>query len=279
MRKFLLIFFTILLSCNISAQFKSKDFKHIMKSNSIYEIEAFLKDAHKDDPRRGTLKKKLLKMIREYIKEAHPADPRVKELQHKITLLESKGTTKITFEEMTKEIKRKKIAEYLAKLQAKQKLDLSAKVMTGKEDVEVEDKSNKIYGGTKQRDIFSRRASSASSVGMSDEETEAEFNLLMNAEEKNDGETVQLLNKLFENDESTKETIVVIKNNSDCNIVVKIEGTNGLQYKLPIPAKSENSKVINKGDYIFSSRVCGFMYSSQKTVNKSLMISLDTPSS
>ena len=86
--------------------------------------------------------------------------------------------------------------------------------------------------------------------------------------------TVKLLNSLFDNDPNSKECIIMITNNSDCNIIVRIDGVGDTKYKLPVPAGKENSLVVAKGDYLLTSLVCGSQYASQKTIQKPLMVTL-----
>ncbi|PIE50435.1 MAG: hypothetical protein CSA38_03265 [Flavobacteriales bacterium] len=308
MRKILFVLFGLCF-LSTSAQFKRKNYKHIMESKSIYEIDAFLRDAHEDDPRRGILKKRVIKLMKEYIKNAHPADPRVKDFKDKIAILNKKASTKITFEEMSARIKKKKIEEYKAKLKARiqagqqnqgfaqnQKPSIRyqgsvyrpgapsnvRKNTAGTDqqsyvDTDVEQAATSVETvrsrQAKQRNIYARRGSRGSSS------SEEEFNRLMSEQSiAKDQKTLEVLNKLFDNDPSSKDTIVLIENKSDCNIVVVMEKNNGEEFKLPIPANNENTIVIPKGDYILRSNVCGGTYSSEKTINKSLIIALNNPS-
>lgn len=255
--KNIFFFLFVLLFAVAPAQQKMKDYKHILKSKSIYEIDAFLKDAHPDDPRRAVLKPRLMGMIKEYIKKAHPKDQRLKEMQEKLALLRRRPHTKISFEEMNEIIKQKQIAKY------KQELNERQSGFT----------RNTTGGG----------ASTAAAIAMntaafSSDAEEAEFKMLMNTSpEEHKRKTVHILNKLFDNDPSSDETIVLVNNKSSCNIIVRIEGANNLTYRLPVPTQQENSIVVKKGDYIFSSLVCGAQYASQKTLDKSIMVALDNP--
>ena len=86
--------------------------------------------------------------------------------------------------------------------------------------------------------------------------------------------TVKILNSLFDNDPNAKECIVMIENKSDCNIIVRMEGVGITKYRLPVPAHGDNSIVVQKGDYLFTSIVCGAQYASQKTIQKPLMVAL-----
>lgn len=242
------IFFLVLgLSfCNLTAQQKMKDYSGIMKSRNIYEIDAFLRDAHPDDPKRIILKPRLIGLMKDYIKNAAPDDQRVKELQQKIALLRTARSTKISYGEMNEETKKKQIAKYEGAL------NNPASVATS--------------------------APGSSVVKVTNKGEEEEFKMLMSvspAEHKD--KTVKILNSLFDNDPRSKESIVMFENKSDCNIVVRIEGIGYAKYRLPVPAKSDNSIVVPKGDYIFSSVVCSAQYASQKTVDKTIMVSVGNP--
>lgn len=87
--------------------------------------------------------------------------------------------------------------------------------------------------------------------------------------------TVKLLNTLFDQDITKKEAIVLIQNNSDCNMIVRIQGKDF--YNLAIPAHGENSLVLNKGTYQFSSNICGSRYLSNKEITKSIVVILNNP--
>ncbi|MDC8105610.1 DUF6759 domain-containing protein [Chryseobacterium sp. PTM-20240506] len=251
--KKLLLFFSTLLFISLSAQKRGKDYTNILKSKNIYEINAFLRDAHPDDPRRSVLKPKVMDMMREYIKNAHPADQKVKEMQEMLALLKRRPSTKITFDEMNAIIKQKQIAKYKAELAAKQ--------------------SSIVYTPSNAQNAIVVNTSSTT-VAIPDAEAE-EFNMLMAVsptEHKN--RTVQILNSLFDNDPMSKECIVLIENKSDCNMIVRMEGVGTTKYRLAVPAHNENSIVVQKGDYLFTSIVCGAQYASQKTIQKPIMVAL-----
>ncbi|SEV85703.1 hypothetical protein SAMN05421765_0794 [Kaistella antarctica] len=250
------IFFILLLFCsslNLSAQQKGKDFSKIMQSTSIYEIDAYLRIAHPDDPKRSILKPRLIKMLKEYIRTAHPADSRVVDFQEKIALLRRKSSTRISYVEMSENIRQKQIAKYQADLEAVRKGE------------------NAGSSQALQEEIFVK----SSTLGAAEQE---EFKMLMTqsaAEHKN--KTVNILNSLFDNDPNSKESIVLIENKSDCNMIVRIEGVGRSMYRLPVASKTENSIVVAKGNYLFSSNVCGAQYASQKSVHKAIMVSLNNP--
>lgn len=227
-----------------------------MASKSIYEIDAFLNVAHPNDPRRTTLKPRLMGLLREYLKTAHPEDQRVKEFQEKLALLKKRPNTKISFEEMNAIIKEKQIKKYKEELAAREKAPAGTALSTVDPAVKAANKAT--YPGN-----------------IANPEAE-EFNALLNiSPDEHKQKTVKLLNKLFDNDPSSTDVVVLVENKSDCNIIMRIEGASNIKYNLPVPAKSENSIVVTKGDYLFSSLVCGVQYASQKSVQKGVMVSLD----
>lgn len=258
--KKLLIFFCTLLSVSIFCQQKGKDYSNILKSKSIYEINAFLRDAHPDDPRRSVLKPKVMDMMKEYIKTAPPGDQKVKQIQEWLAMLKRKPSTKITFDEMNAIIRQKQIAKYQKQLQVGQ--------------------SAVVYIPSKPQNVYvAPTAATKTVVAIADTEA-AEFNMLMAdnpVEHKN--KTVKILNSLFDNDPNAKECIIMIENKSDCNIIMRIDGVGNTKYRLPIPAHGDNSIVIQKGDYLLTSIVCGAQYASQKTIQKPLMVALGSSSS
>ncbi|SHL51846.1 DUF6759 domain-containing protein [Chryseobacterium polytrichastri] len=255
MKKLLLLFSTFLLFGLLSAQRKDKDYSEILKSKNIYEINAFLRDAHPDDPRRSVLKPRVMEMMREYIKNALPEDQKVKQMQEQLALLKRRPSTKITFDEMNAIIKQKQIAKYNAELQAKQSLV--------------------VYTPSNAKNVYITNTTVAASTTIIKDTEAEEFNLLMAVsptEHKN--KTVQILNSLFDNDPMSKDCIVLIQNKSDCNIIVRMEGVGVTKYRLAVPAHNESSVVVNKGDYLFTSIVCGAQYASQKTIQKPIMVAL-----
>lgn len=261
-KKILLLFFALSFCGQFSAQERLKNFGKILRSTSIYEIDGYLRVAHPDDPKRSILKPRLIEMLQEYIRTAHPADVRVVEFQEKIALLKRKPSTRISYEEMTEIIKQKQIAKYLAEMDQNRKLA-----------------NGGVSQATQQNALYETAGSPGNIASTSlDPAEQEEFKILMtptSSEQKN--KTVNILNSLFDNDPNSKESIVLIENKSDCNMIVRIEGVGNANFKLAVPSKSENSIVVPKGDYLFSSIVCGAQYASQKTVQKAIMVSLGNP--
>lgn len=258
MKKLILLFTTLLFIC-FSAQKKGKDYSNILRSKNIYEINAFLRDAHPDDPRRSVLKPKVMDLMKEYIKNAPPGDQKVRQMQDWLAMLKRKPSTKITFDEMNAIIRKKQIAKYERELQVGQ--------------------SAVVYTPSSPQNVFvATPAVTKTTTAIADTEA-SEFNMLMAVnpvEHKN--KTVKILNSLFDNDPNAKECIIMIENKSDCNIIVRIEGIGNTKYRLPVAAHGDNSIVIQKGDYLLTSLVCGAQYASQKTIQKPLMVALGSSS-
>jgi len=107
-------------------------------------------------------------------------------------------------------------------------------------------------------------------------ESEAVFRkLLAETPEEHKQKTTQLLNAIFNQDITSKEVILLLRNNSDCNLVLEISGTKF--YNLPVPAKSENSLVLDKDTYTLSGTVCDVPYKSIKEFSKGAVIILSNP--
>ncbi|SIS36762.1 hypothetical protein SAMN05421768_105455 [Chryseobacterium joostei] len=87
--------------------------------------------------------------------------------------------------------------------------------------------------------------------------------------------TEMLLNAMLNEDITKKEAVLLFKNNSDCNIVLRIEGKD--YYNLAVPAHGENFIIINKGSYTLNSNVCDMKYFSQKDIKKSIFVTIDNP--
>lgn len=103
-----------------------------------------------------------------------------------------------------------------------------------------------------------------------------EFKRLITETSKDHKEkTAHLLNAMFDEDITSKEAILLLKNNSDCNLVLKIQGKEF--YNMAIPAHGENFIVINKGIYILNSNVCDVKYNSQKDIRKNILLSINNP--
>lgn len=105
-------------------------------------------------------------------------------------------------------------------------------------------------------------------------EDEEAFAELMNSEnEKNKKElTARVLNEMLGNDVKDELSLLLVKNNSECNMVLKVVGKNN--YNLPIPAKGQNAIMVEKGIYQLKGNVCELSYEAQKDLNKNILVSL-----
>ena len=105
-------------------------------------------------------------------------------------------------------------------------------------------------------------------------EDEEAFAALMNSEnEKNKKElTAQILNEMLGNDVKDELSLLLVKNNSECNMVLRVVGKNN--YNLPIPAKGQNAIMVEKGIYQLKGNVCELSYEAQKDLNKNILVSL-----
>lgn len=87
--------------------------------------------------------------------------------------------------------------------------------------------------------------------------------------------TIKLLNSMFNEDINSNEAILLFRNNSDCNMVLKISGKKF--YNLAIPSHNENFIILDKDDYSISGNVCDVKYSSQKQIKKNIQIVINNP--
>ena len=87
-------------------------------------------------------------------------------------------------------------------------------------------------------------------------------------------QTAKVLTSLFSNDKNKSEAIVQIKNNSDCNMIVKFSGKDF--YNLDVPARNQNFILVKKGNYILTTSVCDAKYSSAKKIYEDVVVSLSS---
>jgi hypothetical protein len=99
--------------------------------------------------------------------------------------------------------------------------------------------------------------------------------LIAETSDQHKEKTVKLLNAMFDEDITSKEAVLLFRNNSDCNIILRIEGKDF--YNLAVPAHGENFIVLNKGSYTLNSNVCDVKYASQKDIKKSIFVVIENP--
>ena len=107
-----------------------------------------------------------------------------------------------------------------------------------------------------------------------DKEEEAAFEALMKSEnEKNKKAlTAQVLNEMLGSDESDALSLLLVKNVSECNMVLKVAGKTS--YNIPIPANGQNAIMVEKGVYQLTGKVCELQYETQKDLNKNLLVAI-----
>lgn len=66
---------------------------------------------------------------------------------------------------------------------------------------------------------------------------------------------------------------VLIKNETNCNIIVRISGANG-NYRIHVAQHDKNYIVLKKGSYTFTSSFCEARYFSDKTLTESITLTL-----
>lgn len=99
--------------------------------------------------------------------------------------------------------------------------------------------------------------------------------LIAETSDQHKEKTAKLLNAMFDEDITRDEAILLFRNNSDCNIVLRIEGKDF--HNLAVPAHGENFITLNKGHYTLNSNVCDIRYSSQKDIKKSIFVVIENP--
>ena len=268
MKKVLLSLAGLVFTMAFSQQ-RKKDYSQIMYSKNIYEINAFLKDAHPNDPRRDILKPRLMEMIEEYIKNALPYDQRVEQLQEMLALLKKRPSTKISFDEMNAKIREKQIAALREQIN-----EAGKRIKANSHELQFAPQQYE-EGNTGKAALSTAQAMGINNYTFSEE---AEFKELMSiSAEEYKNKSVKLLNALFDNDPSRTDVVVTIENSSDCNLIMRIEGAGGKKYNLAVPFHQSNSILIDKGSYLFTSLVCGAQYASQKTIQKPIVVNLGNP--
>lgn len=125
------------------------------------------------------------------------------------------------------------------------------------------------------RPVFMELSNQLTNKRNSEANLEVFKKLMSETSEEHREKTKKLLNNMFNEDITNNEAILLLKNNSDCNLVLEISGKKF--YNLAVPAKGENFIVLNKDTYTFSGNVCDVKYQSSKEINKSLVVVLQNP--
>ncbi|MFL9834863.1 DUF6759 domain-containing protein [Chryseobacterium terrae] len=125
------------------------------------------------------------------------------------------------------------------------------------------------------RPVFALLPDQLSSKKKSEANLEVFNKLMSETSEEHTEKTKKLLNNMFNEDISNNEAILLLKNNSDCNLVLEISGKKF--YNLAVPAKGENFIVLEKDAYSLSGNVCDVKYQSLKNISKSIVVVLQNP--
>lgn len=81
------------------------------------------------------------------------------------------------------------------------------------------------------------------------------------------------LNELMNKDENDRKSLLIVKNNSKCNMILRINGNN--KYNIPVPAQNYNAVMVEKGDYKLVGNLCGANYLAEKDLSKNLLVSIN----
>ncbi|GGP05748.1 hypothetical protein GCM10010992_23060 [Cloacibacterium rupense] len=101
------------------------------------------------------------------------------------------------------------------------------------------------------------------------------FDLLMSSNNNENSKkpiTTEVLNEMLKSDENDQLSLLLVKNNSHCNMVLKIEGKT--VYNIPVPAKGQNAIMVEKGIYTLKGNLCELKYEAQKDLNKNILVAL-----
>jgi hypothetical protein len=124
------------------------------------------------------------------------------------------------------------------------------------------------------RPIITEFPQNLNGKGISDDSEEFK-KLIAETTSEHKEKTLKLLNTMFNEDINSNEAILLFRNNSDCNMVLKITGKKF--YNLAVPSHNENFIVLNKDDYSISGNVCDVKYTSQKQIKKNIQIVITNP--
>lgn len=101
-----------------------------------------------------------------------------------------------------------------------------------------------------------------------------EFAELMEIDKKDKLQRAAEAVNQFVNDEPTDpQAAILIKNETNCNIIVRISGRNE-NHNIPVPKGDKNYLVLKKGSYVFKSNFCDSKYYSDKNITESVTITL-----
>lgn len=96
--------------------------------------------------------------------------------------------------------------------------------------------------------------------------------LIQESSEIHDKKAVKLLNNIFSRNKAEKESVLLVRNDSSCDIILRLQGNE--QYNLAISAKGENFINLKKDSYVIKGKVCNSDYSNTKDLTSNQIITL-----
>lgn len=106
-----------------------------------------------------------------------------------------------------------------------------------------------------------------------DPEKEEFQKLMKESAELHSNRTVKVLNNVFSSDKTESESILIVKNDFSCDIILRLYGKE--QYNIAVPSKGENFLNISKDSYVVKAKVCNSEYSKTKDLRQNQMITLN----
>ncbi len=91
-------------------------------------------------------------------------------------------------------------------------------------------------------------------------------------QQRSHGESLEMLNHLFDNSKNKKKAYLQIQNRSKCPIRISIKGKRN--YVLDIHAMSDGDILVMKGTYVLSGKICGKDYRQNKKLTKDIALKL-----
>lgn len=131
-------------------------------------------------------------------------------------------------------------------------------------------KNENLKNKPKSQLVFSQTPSNASV----DDEKEEFRSLMKESSEIHDKKAVKLLNNIFNsNNKKESESVLLVHNNSYCDIILRLQGNR--QYNLAVPSKGENFISIKKDSYLIKGRVCNSQYLKTKDLTSNQILTLN----
>lgn len=136
-------------------------------------------------------------------------------------------------------------------------------------------KINKYKNDNLKNKYKPQSVSSAAPVNFTSDEEKEEFrNLMKESAEMHDKKAVKLLNNIFNsNNKKESESVLLVHNDSYCNIILRLQGKK--QYNLAVPSKGENFISIKKDSYLIKGKVCNSQYAKTKDLTSNQILTLN----